>query len=200
MVKNLPASAGNVRHAGSIPGLGRSPEEGNGNPLQYSCLENPMDRRAWWGIVHGVTQSRTQLKQLSMPRAHSNLMGMCARVCVCVCSHTSRAWTSSLVPATMLCLPRGQCACSHAMQLCEAGSGSKESEADLASAHRQSRDIILWGLTALSACGPLALFWIVHVDAHSRDFCGRLRNSHGCGREGKGHGPPRLTPRHVILA
>ena len=86
------------------------------------------------------------------------------------------------------------------MQLCEAGSGSKESEADLASAHRQSQDIILWGLTALSACDPLALFWIVHVDAHSRDFCGRLRDSHGCGREGKGHVPPGLTPRHVILA
>ena len=46
---------------GSIPGLGRSPREGNGNPLQYSCLENSMDRGAWWAIVHGVTKSRTQL-------------------------------------------------------------------------------------------------------------------------------------------
>ena len=86
------------------------------------------------------------------------------------------------------------------MQLWGAALGSKELEADLASAHSQSRDIILWGLTALSACGPLALFWIVRVDAYSRDFCGRLRDSHGCGREGKGHVPPRLTPRHVILA
>ena len=43
----------------SIPGLGRSPGEGNGNPLQYSCLENPMDRGAWWAIVHGVTKSQT---------------------------------------------------------------------------------------------------------------------------------------------
>ena len=44
-----------------IPGSGRSPEEGNGNPLQYSCLENPMDRGAWQAVVHGVTKSRTQL-------------------------------------------------------------------------------------------------------------------------------------------
>ena len=86
------------------------------------------------------------------------------------------------------------------MQLCEAGLGSKESAADLASAHSQSRDIILWGLTALSACGPLALSWTVSVDARSREFCGRLRDSHACGREGKGHVPPSLTPRHVILA
>ena len=51
---------------GSIPVLGRSPGEGNGNPLQYSCLENPVDRGACWAAVYGVTQSRTQLKRLSM--------------------------------------------------------------------------------------------------------------------------------------
>ena len=45
----------------SIPGLGRSPEEGNGNPLQYSCLGNPMDRGDWWATVHGVAKSQTQL-------------------------------------------------------------------------------------------------------------------------------------------
>ena len=50
VVKNLSANAGNV---GLIPGLGRSPGEGNGNSLQYSCLENPMDRGAWWATVHG---------------------------------------------------------------------------------------------------------------------------------------------------
>ena len=50
MVKNLPAKAGN---AGSIPGSGRSPGEGNSNPLKYSCLRNPVDRGAWWAIVHG---------------------------------------------------------------------------------------------------------------------------------------------------
>ena len=59
MVKNLPASAGDIRDMGSIPGSGRSPGEGRGNPLQYSCLENPMDRGAWWAIVHGVAKSRT---------------------------------------------------------------------------------------------------------------------------------------------
>ena len=57
MVKNLPANAGELRDTGSIPGLGRSPGGGNGNLLQYSCLENPMDREAWWAIVHGVTKS-----------------------------------------------------------------------------------------------------------------------------------------------
>ena len=51
MVKNLPASAGDTRDTGSIPGLGRSPGEGNGNPLQYSCLENPMGKGAWWATV-----------------------------------------------------------------------------------------------------------------------------------------------------
>ena len=53
------ASAYNVGDPGSIPGLGRSPGEGNGNPLQYSCLENPMDRGAWWATVHGVAKSQT---------------------------------------------------------------------------------------------------------------------------------------------
>ena len=53
------ASACNARDLASIPGLGRSPGEGNGNPLQYSCLENPMDRGAWLATVHGVTKSRT---------------------------------------------------------------------------------------------------------------------------------------------
>ena len=53
MVKNLPANAGDV---GSIPGSGRSPGEGNENPLRYSCLGNPMDRRAWWATVRGIAK------------------------------------------------------------------------------------------------------------------------------------------------
>ena len=53
VVKNLPANAGNE---GLIPGSGRSSGEGNGNPFQYSCLENPMDRGAWWAMVHGVAK------------------------------------------------------------------------------------------------------------------------------------------------
>ena len=61
LVAQMVESACNVGDPGSMPGLGRSPGEGNGNPLQYSCLENSMNERAWRAIVHGVTKSRTQL-------------------------------------------------------------------------------------------------------------------------------------------
>ena len=61
VAKNLPASATNVRDMGSVPRPGRSPGGQHGNPLQYSCLENPMDIGAWWAIVRGVTKSQTQL-------------------------------------------------------------------------------------------------------------------------------------------
>ena len=59
VVKNPPANAGDVRDTSSIPGLGRSPGGGHGHPLQYSCLENPMDRGAWQATFHKVTKSRT---------------------------------------------------------------------------------------------------------------------------------------------
>ena len=59
MVKNPPTNAGDLRDMGSIPGSGRSPGGGHGNPLQCSCLENLMDREAWRAIVHGVTKSQT---------------------------------------------------------------------------------------------------------------------------------------------
>ena len=59
VVKNPPANAGDVRDKGLIPGSGRFPGEGNGYPLQYSCLENPMDRGAWWATVHRIAKSRT---------------------------------------------------------------------------------------------------------------------------------------------
>ena len=59
VVKNLPADAGDARAMGLILGSGRFPGGGNGNTLQYSCVENPMDRGAWWAAVHGITQSRT---------------------------------------------------------------------------------------------------------------------------------------------
>ena len=62
MVKNPPANAGDVRDVGLVPGLGRSPGAGHGNPLQYSCLENSMDTGAWRAIVHGVTKTWTRLK------------------------------------------------------------------------------------------------------------------------------------------
>ena len=57
MVKNPPANAGDLTDTGLIPGSGRSPGGEHGNPLQYPCLENPMDRGAWWATVHGVTVS-----------------------------------------------------------------------------------------------------------------------------------------------
>jgi len=56
--------AGDIRDVGLIPGLGRSPGGANSNPLQYSCLENPIDRGAWWAMVHRIAKSQTQLKQL----------------------------------------------------------------------------------------------------------------------------------------
>ena len=65
-IRNLPAKARDIRDSGSILGSGRTPGSGHGNPLQYYCLENPMDRGAWWAIVHGVAKSSTWLKQLSM--------------------------------------------------------------------------------------------------------------------------------------
>ena len=61
MMKNSPASSGDIRDTGLIPGLERFPGEGNGNPLQSTCLENSMDRGAWQATVHGLTKSWTQL-------------------------------------------------------------------------------------------------------------------------------------------
>ena len=65
VIKNMPANAGAIREVGLIPGSGRSHEVGNGIPLQYSCLEDPMDRGAWLATVYRVAKSRTQLKLLS---------------------------------------------------------------------------------------------------------------------------------------
>ena len=65
VVKNLHANAGVIRDTGSIPGLGRSPAGGDGNPLQYSYPENPMERGAWWASVHRVSKGQTQLKRLN---------------------------------------------------------------------------------------------------------------------------------------
>ena len=71
MVKHPPASAGDSRDLSLIPGMGRSPGEGNGNPLQYSCLGNPMDRRAWWATVHRVAKSWARLCTLACTHMHS---------------------------------------------------------------------------------------------------------------------------------
>ena len=67
VVKNLPANARDAGDTGSIPGLGRYPGEGHGNPCQYSCLKNPMDRGAWWSIVHRVIRVRHDLATKQPP-------------------------------------------------------------------------------------------------------------------------------------
>ena len=77
VVKNPPPNAGDVRNTRSIPGSGRSPGGGHGNPLQYSCLENSMDRKAWRVIVHKITKSQIRRKQLSMhawPLAYKHVL------------------------------------------------------------------------------------------------------------------------------
>ena len=81
VVKNPPANAGDSRDTHSIPGLGRSLGEGNGNPLQYSCLGNPMDREAWWATIYGVS------------RVGHNL-ATAQQQSVLVCWGLSRVWKS----------------------------------------------------------------------------------------------------------
>ena len=76
--KESACNAGAAGDLGSIPGLGRSPGEGNDNPLQYSCLENSMDRGAWWAIVHRVSKSQTQLSNFHL-LTHSWMELLCPR-------------------------------------------------------------------------------------------------------------------------
>ena len=83
------ASSSKARDPGLIPGLGRSPGEGNGNPLQYSCLENPMDREAWQVTVHGVAKSRTRLSDFTSPHLTKvidcvlNRLNFLHSICLC---------------------------------------------------------------------------------------------------------------------
>ena len=87
--KETGANVGDIRGVGSIPGMGRFPEEGHDNQLQYSCLENPMDRGVWWATVHRVAKSQTQLKRLGMHTCKVKLnnasgmltIGDCQQVC-----------------------------------------------------------------------------------------------------------------------
>ena len=72
MVKNLPTHTEYARDASSVPGSGRPPGEGNGNPLQYSCLENPMDGGVWWATVHGVAKSWTRMSDFTL--LHFNVL------------------------------------------------------------------------------------------------------------------------------
>ena len=90
VIKNLPVYAGDMGDSGSIPGLGRFPGGRHGNPFQYSCLENSMDREVWWTTVHKVSQSKTSLKQLSMHALDCSsfswelLCHFCVIICACI--------------------------------------------------------------------------------------------------------------------
>ena len=75
-VKNPPANEGDIREAGSVPGLGRSPGGGHGNPLRYSCLENPMDRGAWRATAHAVAELDTIESLNTNPRTHTRSMSL----------------------------------------------------------------------------------------------------------------------------
>ena len=109
VVKNLPANAGDRRYTGSIPGSERSPGGGDGNPLQYSCLDNPTDRGAWRATVHEVAKSRTWLKRLSMhahTRKHALNEWMNAHIprpqlMPCEASHTAPVFNSVVMPVIM---------------------------------------------------------------------------------------------------
>ena len=90
LVENPPANAGDVKDMGSIPGSGRSPGEGNGNPLQYSCLENPMDRGAWRATIHRVAMSRTRLKRLNT--WHACTLWVCSPLIL-----TTAPWTGIIL-------------------------------------------------------------------------------------------------------
>ena len=79
------ASACNAGDLGSIPGSGRSSGEGNGNPLQYSCLENPMDRGAWWATVHGVAKSQTRLSDFTSLHFKHSISDSCSLPCCYYC-------------------------------------------------------------------------------------------------------------------
>ena len=88
----------NARDPGSIPGSGRSPGEGNGNPLQYSCLENAMDGGVWWSTVHGVTKSQTRLSNLTFPQASAPTGSGCLKdpwAATLSMSGSRRDWTQN---------------------------------------------------------------------------------------------------------
>ena len=101
MVKNLPANAGDM---GLIPGWRRSPGEGHGNPLQYPCLGNPMNRGDWWATVHGVAKSWTRLKQLSMHRIPVD--GEVAQLCPTLRSHVHGILQARILEWVAVSFPR----------------------------------------------------------------------------------------------
>ena len=86
--KGSASNSGDIRDMGLFPGSGRSPGEGNGNPLRYSCLENPMDRRAWWATVHGITEESDMTEATSDAHMWGRVMWhvyMCVQLCLTLC-------------------------------------------------------------------------------------------------------------------
>ena len=92
MAKNLPANAGDGGNVSSIPGSGRSPWGGHGNPLQYSCLKNPMDRGPWWATVHGVTRSQIRLSTHTGDKVSWKQMGCNPGLVVALSVHQYIEW------------------------------------------------------------------------------------------------------------
>ena len=92
VVKNPPANAGDLRDAGSTPGPGRFSGEGNCDPLQYSCLEDPMDRGAWWATVHGIAKSWTRLSNEHVHFSFTSSHQPCSHM---LCGYCSRSWSSA---------------------------------------------------------------------------------------------------------
>jgi len=96
VVKNPPANTGD---AGLISGLGRCPGEGNGSPLQYSCLENPMDRGAWWVTVHGVTkESNMHQQEGSLPLSQQGYTRYCAKLLRCIIKCSPHSYRGIYLP------------------------------------------------------------------------------------------------------
>ena len=133
VVNNLPANARAMRDVGSIPGSERSPEEGNDNPLQSTCLENPMDRGAWWATIHRVAKSRIWLSM----HTYFYLQFCCAGYSACS-RHLSTPPFPTLLYATTGC-PPWLTACLASTSLCVqlVGSGGRTGEAFILQAYIQ---------------------------------------------------------------
>ena len=101
VVKNPPANIGDVRDVGSIPGSGRSPGRGHGNPLQYFCLKNPMDRGAWWATVHGIAKSWTRLS--THTHTHTTQAVIAEVAGICWVSH-GRGLSAHSILSSVLCI------------------------------------------------------------------------------------------------
>ena len=108
MVKNLPVSARGIRDLSSIPGSGRFPGEGNGNPLHYSCLENPMDGGVWWAAVHGVAKSQIRLSDFTFTfhfgESEKEFHGQRNLARYSLCGHKESDLTNTYIQNIIICV------------------------------------------------------------------------------------------------